>query len=211
MQRSVVLFAALALGATSAYGADIARFDTNGDNFASMSEVRDVFPGLTNADFRNLDTNRDRRLSAVEVSDAEAVRVFNKYRPHALIRDLDEIDLNGDRFASMDELEVAYPGFNAADFHLLDRNNDNRVSANELYRATSQATVRRYEPGMQILVSLDAIDTDRSGFADLAELNAQYPNLSSTEFHRIDTNSDNRLSFKELYTGDAISILGTNQ
>lgn len=210
MKLATLTLAATLLSATAVSANSIGMVDTNGDRFASLAELRAVYPGLNAADFRDLDVNDDRRVSANEINapGAEAIIARHKARSFS---DLGDVDRNGDRYASMSELAATYPGFNAADFHDIDLNNDNRVSAREFYGPAAQTIVSKYEQGFQILVSLDALDTDGSGFADLAELSAQYPGLTVSEFHRVDRNGDNRISFDELYTNRAITTFGKNQ
>ena len=86
-----------------------------------------------------------------------------------------------------------------------------RISSVELYQGEAQAIVSRYDATSGgVLVALDAIDTDNSGFASIGELTAQYANISEVDFHLIDTNNDNRISFDELYDAEAVTILGKN-
>ena len=80
-----------------------------------------------------------------------------------------------------------------------------------MYDAEAQSIVSRYDAGgSDVLVALNVVDTDGSGFASLNELAAEYRNLSAVDFNRIDTNDDNRISFDELYAAEAQTVLGKN-
>ena len=212
MKTLALALAATALTATTALAAPgVGSLDTNGDNFASFAEASAVYPTLTQADFRDLDGNNDRRLSNVELTAAGASAILNKHVETASsVLDLNAIDASGDRFASFAEIAAAYPGFKATDFDDIDVNDDNRVSATELYDAEAQAVVSRYEDGSSILVALNELDTNGSNFAEFAELAVVYPSLSSVDFQRVDENNDNRISFGELYSLNAIEVLGKN-
>lgn len=210
MKTLALALATTALTATIASAAGIESVDQNGDRFASKAEVTSVYPTFTGSDFRSIDTNRDNRISAAEFTAPGAVAVVNKHVDAVSVQDVGDIDANGDGFASASELAAAYPGFRATDFDDIDANDDGRVSSVELYMPEAQQVVSRYEQGSSILVSLDSIDTDNSGFASFGELSSAYPKLSSVDFQRFDANNDNRISFDELYSLDAIAVLGKN-
>ncbi len=194
-----------ALTASVATAASIADFDQNGDRFASFNEVVAANPTVDRNDFRSIDVNRDNRLSANEVEAGEAIlgRGMN-----ATGTFLSTQDISGGSFVSPAELQAAYPGLPASQVGIIDLNKDNRISAVEL--AAAQAELGVYEQGSQILVSLDSIDADGSGFASLAELQVAYPKLSANDLRIFDVNRDGRIGFTELYTGEAIAVLGKN-
>ena len=210
MKTLALAIATTALTATVASAAGIGAIDQNGDRFASKAEIAAVYPTLSANDFRDLDQNRDNRISAVEITAPGASAILNKHVAGVSVRGVADIDANGDGFASFGELAAAYPGFGANDFDDIDANNDGRVNFVELYAPVAQDVVSRYDAGSSILVSLDAVDTDGSGFASLNELVAKYPSLSAVDFQRLDANDDNRISFSELYQLEAIEVLGKN-
>lgn len=210
MKTLAFAIATTALTATVASAAGIGAVDQNGDRFATKAEIATVYPTLSASDFRDLDTNRDNRVSASEITAPGASAILNKHVAGVAVQSVSDIDTNGDGYASQAELAAAYPGFRGSDFDDLDVNDDNRVSSNELYAPVAQEVVTRYEAGSNILVSLDSVDIDGSGFASYGELAAQYPSLSTVDFQRFDRNDDNRISFSELYDLDAIAVLGKN-
>ena len=210
MKTLALAIATTALTATVASAASIGAVDQNGDRFASKAEIAAVYPTLTASDFRDIDQNRDNRISASEITAPGAEAVLNKHVAGVAVQDVRALDTNGDGFASRAELAAAYPGFRASDFDDVDANDDGRISSNELYSSTTQDILSRYEESSAILVSLDSVDTDGSGFASYGELAAQYPNLSAVDFKRFDTNDDKRISFSELYNLEAIQVLGEN-
>lgn len=210
MKTLALAIATTALTATVASAAGIGAVDQNGDRFASKAEIAAVYPTLSATDFRDLDQNRDNRISASEFTAPGAAAILNKHVAGVSVRGVAQIDTNGDGFASPAELAAAYPGFGPNDFDDIDANDDGRIGAVELYAPVAQEVVSRYEAGSSILVSLDVVDTDGSGFASLNELVAKYPSLSANDFQRLDANNDNRISFGELYDLDAIEVLGKN-
>lgn len=203
----------VALSATGALPAmTTASFDTDGDRFVTYAEASAVLPTLTASDFRNLDINDDRRLSSNEVTGPDAQVVFLRHADRMnYLRSITGIDSDGDNFASFAELAAAYPGLRQTDFDDIDSNDDRRVSRNELNSDVTQTVLTRYQDGSSILVSLDNIDLDGSGFASINELMDKYPGLSVSDFHVIDRNRDNRVSFEELYQLETISVLGRNR
>ena len=206
MKTLALALATTALTASVAAAATgISSFDANGDRFASFDEVVAVNATIDRNDFRGIDTNRDTRLSSAEVLAPGAQAVLK--RGTAATGSAATVD----GFASYNELAAAYPGLSQVDFDLIAANNDNRVSSVEVLDAEAQARLGRYENGGQILVSLDSVDVDGSGFATLSELQAVYPGLSSNDLIFFDANDDNRISFTEFYSLDAVQTLGKNK
>ena len=216
MKTLALALTATVLATAASANVTIEQLDINGDRFASKSEVASVLPGLSSAEFRDIDVNRDQRLSAQEVQASGAQTFLKRSSTSGKIGgflSIGDVDNNGDRFASFSELSAAYPGLTVTEWDDLDINDDNRISATELSVASAQNVLTRHEGNgsVQNLVTLNEVDSDNSGFASLGELQRQFPNLSQTEFTRIDTNRDNRISFSELYAGDAIQLLGTQR
>ena len=185
--------------------------DIDGDGFASISEVRQIFPGFSSNDFRDIDSNRDRRLSNSELNAAGTSAVIGRYQDTMAVgHGLSDIDSNGDRFASEAELGAVYKGVTSNEFDLIDLNNDNRVSASELYQPLAQAMLNRYEMSGRDLVTIMQVDTDDDAFASFAELSAVFSGLSRSEFEIIDINGDNRISSTEYYNAETQSVLDKN-
>ena len=208
MKTFALALATTALTATVASAASISDFDQNGDRFASFSEVVAVNPTVDRNDFREIDTNRDNRLSSTEVQAAGAETVLDRGM-NATGTVLSTRDISGGSFVTPAELQAAYPGLPTSQVRIIDQNKDNRISSVEL--AAAQGDLSVYEQGSQILVSLNSIDTDGSGFASLSELQTAYPSLRSNDLLSFDVNRDGRISFNELYSADAIEVLGENK
>ena len=207
MKTLTIALAATALTATVASATSVADFDQNGDRFASFAEVTAVNPTIDRNDFRDIDLNRDNRLSATEVQLGEAT-LNRGTAPVGTF--LSTTDISGGSFVSYGELQAAYPGVPTSQLRVIDINKDGRISAVEL--AAGQADLNVYEAGgSQVVVSLDSIDADGSGFASLAELQGAYPKLTANDLREIDTNRDGRLSFNELYDPNAVGFLGQKQ
>ena len=186
-------------------------YDINGDGFASISEVRQIFPGFSSNDFRDIDGNRDRRLSNAELNKSGTSAIIDRYQSTmAVVHGLSDIDSNGDRFASHGELGAVYKGVTRNEFNLIDLNNDNRVSAQELYAPLAQAMLNRYEMSGRELITIMQVDVDDDAFESLAELQAFYPGLTRSEFEIIDINGDNRLGSTEYYTPEAQDVFDKN-
>ncbi len=206
MKTLALAMATTALTATIASAASVADFDQNGDRFASFGEVTAVNPTIDRNDFREIDVNRDNRLSATEVQAGEAVLGRGMDATGTV---LSTRDISGGSFVSYAELQGAYPGLPTSQVRIIDINKDNRISAVEL--AAAEADVSVYEQGSQILVSLDSVDTDGSGFASLSELQSVYPRLSANDLIFFDANRDGRINFTEFYSADAVEVLGKNK
>lgn len=205
MKTFALALATTALTASAVSAASLGDFDQNGDRFASYDEVSAVNPAVSRSDFRDIDINRDNRLSANEIQAAGAQTVLDRGK-NATGTVLSTRDISGGSFVSLSELQAAYPGLPTTQARIIDLNKDGRVSAVELANARSDLGV--YENGSQILVSLDSIDADGSGFASLGELQSAYPGLTANDLLYFDTNRDGRIAFNELYSEDAIRILG---
>ncbi len=209
MKTLALALATTAITATTALAsADITSVDRNSDRFASFDEITAVYPGLTRSDFNSIDTNDDRRVSAVELADGAAQSIIHRQLPgQGRVLGLSKVDTNGDNFVSFTELAGVYRGLTASDWDKLDTNDDKRLNASELYSEAAQSVLGRHPAERRAFVSLNALDTDASGFATFGELTGTYPRLSTLDFHQIDLNGDKRISFDELYNADVRTVL----
>jgi hypothetical protein len=119
--------------------------DTDNDGFASYEEMAVVFEGLTPGDFEEMDNNDDNRLSQFEIYDLESQTILARYPFMESVADVQQIDIDGDRFLNFMELRIAYPGLSDIEFEEMDQNDDNRISFTELYAPDAQTIVSRYE------------------------------------------------------------------
>jgi len=211
MRFAMTLTAALLATATAASAMKATDLDIDGDGFASISEVRQIFPGFSSNDFRDIDVNRDRRLSSTELNAPDTSRIIGRYQDTmAIVHGLSDIDTNGDRFVSEGELGAVYNGVTANEFNLIDLNNDNRLNSSELYQPLAQAMLNRYEMSGRDLITIMQVDVDDDAFASYAELQAVYSGLSRSEFDIIDVNGDNRIGSTEYYTPEAQEVFDKN-
>lgn len=211
MRHILTVTAVLLATATAASAMKATDLDINGDGFASITEVRQIFPGFSSNDFRDLDVNRDRRLSNTELQAPGTRAIIGRYESTmSVVHGLSDIDSNGDRFASRAELNAVYSGLLDDEFREIDVNRDGRVNATELYRPLAQALLTRYEMGGRDVVTIMQVDVDDDAFASFAELQAVYSKLSQQDFHLIDNNGDNRVSAIEYYNPDSQAILDHN-
>ncbi len=211
MKTLALALATTALAATAASAMSVETFDQNGDRFATFAEVTAVNPKVSRSEFRDLDVNRDRRLSSVELQAPGAEAILDRGMNTAGTV-LSVGDISGGSFVTEAELAAAYPGLKTVEFDIIDSNNDGRVSSVEIYASAAQDILNQHEAGQGgILVSLDSVDTDGSGFASLAELQSVYPGTSANDLRIFDVNRDGRISFNEFYSADAIEVLGKNK
>ena len=122
------------------------QMDDNSDNRLSSDELLDtgaVFPTFTEIDFNAIDENNDERVSYVEFYDTKAQDIVARYYG-GTVADIAAIDANGDNFADFDEMMGYYPEITAESLQLIDTNNDNRISSQELYDPKAQQIVSRY-------------------------------------------------------------------
>ena len=122
----------------------ISDIDTNGDRFASQSELAAVYEGLNAADFRQIDTNDDNRVNARELYSPMAQAIVTRYEMSPTM-DLTimQVDTDGDFFASKEELTASFPNLTDADFRRIDVNRDNRVNSREFYGSEAQVILDR--------------------------------------------------------------------
>lgn len=120
---------------------------------------------------------------------------------------ISDFDRTGNGFATQSDIAAVLPGFTTSDFHAIDSNSDNRISAVELQSPGVRAIVGLYLSGSASVVGIDQISSSNDPFASFADLAAQYPGLTQSDFSSIDTNDDNRVSFGELYDPRAQSVL----
>lgn len=211
MRKILTVTAVLMATATAASAMKATDLDINGDGFASITELRQIFPGFSSNDFREIDVNRDRRLSNTELTAAGTSGIIGRYESTmSVVHGLSEIDTDGDRFATREELNAVYKGLDDDDFREVDVNRDNRVNATELYRPLAQALLTRYEMGGRDVVTIMQVDVDDDAFASFAELQSVYSKLSQQDFHLIDNNGDNRVSAIEYYSPENQAILDHN-
>ena len=122
----------------------VAASDANADGFASFSELAAEYPGLSTADFNDIDLNNDQRVSFDELYMPLAQSVVSRFEAGvAPTVPLANIDTNGDEFGSFQELTAVYPGLSTIDFRTIDANNDQRVSFGELYTLETQTILGR--------------------------------------------------------------------
>ncbi len=210
MKSLALALATTAIAATAASAMSVGSYDQNGDRFVSFEEVTAVNPLVSRNEFRDLDVNRDRRLSSVELNAPGAEAILDRgTQSNGTVRSV--ADISGGSFVSEGQLTAAYPGLKAHEFDIIDANNDNRVSAVEIYASGAQDILNQHEGGNGILVSLDSIDTDGSGFASLAELQSVYPGTSANDLRIFDVNRDGRIAFNEFYAPLAVETLGKNK
>ena len=104
------------------------------DGFASFAELAAAYPGLSMVDFDQIDGNNDNRVSSVEILDADAQVRLGRYETGSqILVSLSSVDVDGDGFATLPELQVAYPGLSSNDLIFFDTNDDNRISFTEFY------------------------------------------------------------------------------
>jgi len=128
-------------GSSAVIGIDA--IDTSGDGFATFQELSVTYPGLTAADFRRIDTNRDQRVSFDELYAPLAQVKVSRHDATSTLQGVAELDADGDNFVQYDELLAVYPNLGATDFDDIDTNKDNRVSFGELYALDAQTVLNR--------------------------------------------------------------------
>ncbi|MXQ06956.1 hypothetical protein GQ651_03760 [Alphaproteobacteria bacterium GH1-50] len=122
---------------------DVAAVDTNGDNFVSFFELAGAYPGLSATDWNEIDGSEDGRLNASELYAGETQVILDRRVADRTFVALNAVDTDGSNFASLVELQSAYPGLSSLDFDEIDTNNDNRVSFDELYDIDSRTILGR--------------------------------------------------------------------
>lgn len=124
--------------------AGISAIDTDNSGQLSAAELAAAYPGFGATDFDDIDMNDDRRVSANELYSPVGQAVVTRFEAGAMEAvSLSEVDTDGSRFVTFDELNAAYPGVSALDFRAIDGNRDNRISLNELYASGTLTVLGR--------------------------------------------------------------------
>lgn len=198
----VTLTAGAAIAAT-----DISAVDLDGNGFASIEEIRAIYPDLSVSFFRDMDTNGDNRVSSEEILTTEAQNILGRLETSPMDRPgpVVVLDADSDGFISIEDMRRGYPEFTELDFDTIDENDDNRVTYEEIYATEAQDVVARYQTGT--VMDIAEIDADGDEFADFDEMVTAFPGLDRESFDNIDLNGDNRISANELYEPDAQIIV----
>ena len=121
--------------------------------------------------------------------------------------ELGDIDMDGDSFASVEEVKATFPNMDVASFELIDTNNDYRLGAQEIQTIEAQEQF-----GLHDMVPVEnrfmvRLDTDYNGYIEADEVAAQFSDFDQEDFNRMDTNGDNRLTYQEWYAPEAVTIV----
>jgi Ca2+-binding EF-hand superfamily protein len=160
-------------------------YDYDGDSRVSATE----WSG-NRALFRRLDANRDGYLSMTEYTNNGGFNSDNQGGPAFNFGNLDR---NRDGWLTRNEWNMG-----AAEFNRLDANRDNRISNYEFQTAATANPRDTEQSDQQTEQRFLGVDRNRDGWVTRAE-----SGMSTAEFNRLDTNSDNRLSRFEFDTGGA--------
>lgn len=198
MKKTFTTVAIAALAATPALAnVTIQDLDVTGDSFATYEEVRNAIPEMDMVDFKAIDANGDRRLSAEEIgnSDAQSALAQHKMRSKK-DRPLMLLDPDGDGFMSYDDLVQVHPSLTMNAFEEIDANGDNRLSYVEFYTPKTQTALAQCSAST--FIDLADLDSNGDNFVSMEELKGGYPKVTNADFDVIDLNNDNRISSVEL-------------
>lgn len=207
---STAAIATVAAGAALA-ATEIDAVDMDGDNFASLEELKSAFPEFDVVFFDDMDANDDNRISPQEMLATETQDILARYdmvplEDRVYVRV--DTDMNG--YMEYDEITAVFPGLSELDYQEIDGNDDNRVTYAEYYTTEAQDIMARASAGETVMDIAD-IDMNGDDFADFNEMVAAYPGLSQLSFEEIDGNDDNRISSSELYATEAQNILARSE
>jgi hypothetical protein len=113
---------------------------------------------------------------------------------------LQDIDVTGDSFATFEEVRNAMPRMELDDFHEVDLNGDNRLSAEEIREPKAQNLFAQHQVLSRKERVLSLLDADGDGFMSFEDMTRVYPSMTMVTFDQIDGNKDHRLSYAEFYT-----------
>lgn len=119
---------------------------------------------------------------------------------------LEDVDLNGDSFLSMEEAKSIYPDLSVVSFRDIDLNGDNRISAEEINTVEAQTVLDQFTPS-EVSANRIVLDDDADGFISLEDMRRGYPMFSALDFEDVDTNDDNRVSYEEIYAPEAQDLI----
>jgi len=126
--------------------------------------------------------------------------------------DIEELDLNGDNFVSVEEAKMMFPDLQLESFNDIDMNDDRRLDANEVQSSDAQTTFDQYEMSSAVTSANNIVlDADGDGFIMMEDYQRAYPSFEMSSFEEIDLNDDNRVSYEEHYELDAQTELARYQ
>lgn len=114
--------------------------DADSDGFISFEDVARVYPTFSKLSFEEVDSNGDNRLSYSEYY-TPAMQSRIAACQGSKLMDLASFDTDGNRFIDISEFQAVMPGISGSDFRVMDTNDDNRVSANELMASDAQCVL----------------------------------------------------------------------
>ena len=123
--------------------------------------------------------------------------------------ELETLDLNGDNFASAEEVMAWFPEMQFESFNNVDVNDDNRLDAEEIQTIEAQTLFGQFEmrPIEEVTAKI-VLDADGDGFIMLDDYRRAYPDFTDLSFESIDANDDNRVSYVEHYALAAQTEIG---
>jgi EF hand len=122
--------------------------------------------------------------------------------------EIEAVDMTGDGFATLEEVKMAFPEFDATFFMDIDTNGDNRVSAQEILETDAQDILARYEMvPLEMRTDKIVLDDDGDGFISIEDMRRGYPEFTELDFDSMDLNNDNRVSIQEIFETDAQDII----
>lgn len=122
--------------------------------------------------------------------------------------DLDQLDLDANNFVSIEELRASFPEVTANDFELMDANDDNRLSREEVTSPEGSTILDRYEMQPDVARGpVVVLDDDSDGYILLEDLRRAYSGFTDLDFDTMDTNDDNRLTYAEYYDIEAQNVV----
>ena len=123
--------------------------------------------------------------------------------------ELETLDLNGDNFASAEEVMAWFPDMQFESFNGLDLNDDNRLDFEEIQTSNAQAIFGQFEMRpIEEATAKIVLDADGDGFIMIEDYRRAYPEFTDLSFQEIDANDDNRVSYVEHYALAAQTEIG---
>lgn len=167
--------------------------DTNQDHKVTYEELKVVFPEITEARFKEMDTNKDGALSVADRPPrglgAPGMGRGPMQGPGRFER-LRAADKDGDKKVSAEEFKAAFPGAPAGAFARMDRNKDGVLTAED---RPEGGLVQRGGMGPD-KERLKAADKDGDGKVTRDEFKGAFPHAPAPVFDRLDGDGDGFLT-----------------
>ncbi len=180
-----------ALSFAAASAMTLTDLDTNADGSADIGEVRAVAPTLTQEEFNTIDADASNGWDDNEIGLASdmLLKHLPKSSGPAVKLELATLDTNGDGSADIGEVRAVSPTVTQEEFNMIDADASAGWDDNEIGNASDLLLAKGYVPSETGMITLDTLDSNGDGSADLQEVRNVAPTVTQDEFNQVDADA----------------------